>query len=74
MERNDADLTAKSIKTFGNLAKQKSQIEESCSVLLTETSTEILFSIPSLIVSTETRDVITVDERNARYEVVVKKS
>jgi len=71
-KKNDTDLTAKSIKTFGNLAKQKSQIEESCSVLLTETSTEILFSIPSLIVSTETRDVIAVDERNARYDVLVK--
>ena len=41
-------------------------------VILQETSTQMLLQIPSFIVASDTRDVIHTDERNARYEVCVK--
>ena len=38
--------------------------------MLGETPTTILFSLPSLVGASDTRDVMVLDERNARYEEV----
>ena len=42
-------------------------VEETVEVTLSETATLMHLSIPSLIVASDTRDVMAVDERNARY-------
>jgi WD40 repeat protein len=54
------------------LGKNKPIVEESTTVILCETSTSILLSLPSFIVASDTRDVIHTDERNARYEACLK--
>ena len=43
-----------------------------CTVVLAESETQVLLSFPSLVQASDTRDIIQVDERNARYEAVVK--
>jgi hypothetical protein len=48
------------------LQGQQALTEESVVVTLTETPTIMHLSIPSLIVATDTRDVMAIDERNAR--------
>jgi hypothetical protein len=52
--------------------KNKAVVEETATVILRETSTQIIFSMPSFIVASDTRDVMVTDERNARYEACVK--
>jgi len=52
--------------------KNKPIIEESITVILSETSTNMLLAIPSFIVASDTRDVIHTDERNARYDACIK--
>jgi hypothetical protein len=54
------------------LSKNKPVVEETTTVILTETQTQILLSLSSFIVASDTRDVIHTDERNARYEACVK--
>jgi hypothetical protein len=54
------------------LGKNKPIVEESTTVILCETSTSILLSIPSFIVASDTRDVIHTEERNARYDACLK--
>ena len=47
-------------------------VEETVEVTLSETATLMHLSIPSLIVASDTRDVMAVDERNARsYKISV---
>ena len=41
-------------------------VEETVEVTISETATLMHLSIPSLIVASDTRDVMAVDERNAR--------
>eukprot|EP01031_Cornospumella_fuschlensis_P031679 gene31679-38284_t len=52
--------------------KGAQQVEESVTVLLDETSTCMLLHIPSHVVASDTRDVMVTDEKNARYEAVIK--
>lgn len=52
--------------------KNKSVVEEFCTIQLQETTTRTIFSLPSLVVASDTREIIVTDERNARYEAVVK--
>ena len=52
--------------------RNKVVVEETATVILRETNTQILLSIPSFVVASDTRDVIQTDERNARYEACVK--
>lgn len=52
--------------------KQKNVVEEYVTIQLNETTTTILFSLPSLVVASDTREIMTTDERNARYEAVIK--
>lgn len=40
-------------------------------MILTETHTQMVLSLPSFVIASDTRDVIHVDERNAHYEKVV---
>jgi hypothetical protein len=40
-------------------------------VLLNETTTEIVLALPSFITASDMREVAVVDERNARYEATV---
>jgi ribosomal protein L15 len=47
------------------LAKNKSIREEFCCIQLNETATRMSFSMPSLVVASDTREVILTDERNA---------
>jgi hypothetical protein len=54
------------------LGKNKPIIEESVTVMLSETPTQILFSLSSFIVASDTREVIHTDERNARYDTCIK--
>jgi len=49
-----------------------SKTEEKVSVHLSETSTEILFFLPSLIISNETRELVAVEERNSKYEQIIE--
>lgn len=58
--------------TMGSIAKQKIIAEETCTMILSETLTDICLSLPSLLIATDTREVMQVDERNSRYEAVVK--
>lgn len=52
--------------------KNKSMIEEFCTVQLNETTTSILFSMTSLVVASDTREIVLTDERNTRYENLIK--
>lgn len=52
--------------------KNKNVVEEFCTIQLQETTTRTIFSLPSLVVASDTREIIVTDERNARYEAVVK--
>jgi hypothetical protein len=52
--------------------KNKNVVEEYCTIQLNETTTSILFSLPSLVVASDTREIVHTDERNARYDAVVK--
>jgi hypothetical protein len=52
--------------------KNKNVVEEFCTIQLNETPTAILFSMPSLVVASDTREIMVTDERNARYEAVIK--
>lgn len=52
--------------------KPKVVVEETVTVLLAECPTSILFHLPSHIVASDTRDVIHTEERNAKYENVIK--
>ena len=52
--------------------KNKSMIEEYCTVQLNETTTSILFSMTSLVVASDTREIVLTDERNTRYENLIK--
>jgi len=46
--------------------------EEKVIVTLTETLTETLFYAPSLVMSNETREVVALEEKNARYEALIE--
>jgi hypothetical protein len=52
--------------------KNKVVVEETVTVFLAETPTNVVFYLPSFVVASDTRDVIQTDERNARYENVIK--
>lgn len=54
------------------LNRNKVVVEETATVILRETNTQILLAIPSFVVASDTRDVIQTDEKNARYEACVK--
>eukprot|EP01041_Mallomonas_annulata_P001489 gene1489-2870_t len=47
------------------------KIEEKVIVMLSETATETLLCLPSLVISNETREVVAMEERNAKYELLV---
>ena len=47
-------------------------IEEYSTIQLSETTTTINFSLFSIVVASDTREVIVTDEKNARYDAVVK--
>lgn len=70
------DLSADSNRNVSkfNIAANKSKVEkeETFTVMLTETVTTIHLSLASFQVASDTRDVMAVDERNARYEASVK--
>lgn len=69
--RSSNNVTA-GVSKLNVLGKNKPVVEESVSVILTETHTQMLLAIPSFIVASDTRDVIHTDERNARYDACVK--
>lgn len=52
--------------------RSKTEKEETFTVMLSETSTTIHLALTSFQVASDTRDVMVVDERNARYEAVIK--
>jgi WD40 repeat protein len=52
--------------------RSKTEKEETFTVLLSETSTTIHLSLTSFQVASDTRDVMAVEEKNARYEAVIK--
>ena len=54
------------------LNKQKNVVEEFVTIQLQETTTTTLFWLPSLVMATDTREFKDLDERNHRYEAVVK--
>jgi hypothetical protein len=58
--------------SLATLKNNKVTVEESVTLFLEETSTQMLFHLPSYIVASDTRDVINTDERNARYEAVIE--
>lgn len=68
--RNELGAKQSSIRLGGGA--KNVLVEETCTVMLGETPTTILFSLPSLVGASDTRDVMVLDERNARYEEVVK--
>ena len=61
------EVGGKSLRTIVGKGKV---VEESCVVQLGETSTNIQFSLTSMVGASDTRDVIALDEKNARYEEV----
>ena len=50
----------------------KSKNEEKVSVILSETATETLLWLPSLVISNETREVVAIEERNSKYEAIIE--
>lgn len=52
--------------------RSKSEKEETFTVMLSETPTIIHLGLTSFQVASDTRDVMVVDEKNARYEAVIK--
>lgn len=52
--------------------KQKNVVEEYVTLQLQETVTSTIFWLPSLVMATDTREFKELDERNNRYEAVVK--
>lgn len=49
-----------------------SKFEEKVIVCLSETNTETLLSLRSLIISNETREVVAMEEKNAKYDAVIE--
>lgn len=54
------------------LNKQKNVVEEFMTIQLQETTTTTVFWLPSLVMATDTREFKDLDERNHRYEAVIK--
>ncbi|KAJ1418082.1 WD40-repeat-containing domain protein [Ochromonadaceae sp. CCMP2298] len=52
--------------------QHKYVVEEFCVIQLHESTTHMSFSMPSLVVASDTREVILTDERNSRYDALVK--
>ena len=57
--------------TQGLGGAKKQEIEEYVTVVLTETHTETMLSLPSFVFASDIREIAAVDERNAKYEAVV---
>lgn len=47
-------------------------VEEMVTVTMSETDTEIFLSLPSLVMSSEVREVVKVEESNSRYEALLE--
>lgn len=50
------------------LAMAGKAVEEMTNIVLTETSTETILNLPSLIAASDVREVALVTDRNKRYE------
>jgi dynein intermediate chain 4, axonemal len=48
------------------------EVEEMVAVTMSETETDILLSLPSLVMTSEAREVVQVEESNARYEALLE--
>lgn len=76
LARNDTSYESRGGGVGGSkmnlVGKGKPVVEESVTVVLSETSTSLILAIPSFIVASDTRDVIHTDERNTRYEACIK--
>lgn len=53
-------------------ATQLPQVDEEVIIKLHETETNILFSMKSLIISNDTRDIKDIEERNSKYEQLIQ--
>jgi hypothetical protein len=54
------------------ISKNKISVEESATIVLSETTTQILLAIPSFLQASDVREVMFTEERNSRYEQSVK--
>jgi hypothetical protein len=72
LQMHGGKVVAASNNSLGALGKNKNVVEEFVTIQLCETSTTTLLSLPSLVVASDTREVVATDDRNARYDAVVK--
>ena len=68
----DDTMGARTRSVVHQNAQAAKAVEEMVTVAMSETDTEILLSLPSLVMSSETREVVQVEESNARYEALLE--
>lgn len=73
-KRNELTSESRSGGSKFALALKSTKVvtEENVTIFLSETPTECLFHMPSFIAATDTRDFIQIEEKNNKYENVIK--
>jgi WD40 repeat protein len=68
---SDENMGART-RSVAHQQAQVKEVEEMVAVTMSETDTEILLSLPSLVMTSEAREVVQVEESNARYEALLE--
>lgn len=56
--------------TMPHIAHTRKEVDDTEIVQLSETTTEIVFSLMSFIAASDTRSIVAVEEKNAKYAIL----